>query len=272
MVKIQKNNLYLVVIILLAFNFWAWPQIIFSQTDSEAAVYFLNVGKGESHLINFGPVNILVDGGQTKQTIEALSKILDPSDRYLDLIILTHPHIDHYGGLSNFFTNYQVGAFIYAGQTSPNPTFKTLLQKISAAGTPIINLAAADQIAYLQHHLDFLAPAPELIEQKNPNESSLVFKLDDQVLFVGDIGFPTERLLLRQGKDLTATVLKVGHHGSKYSSSPEFIAAVNPKVAVISVGPNNYGHPSDLAINSLKSAGAQVIRTDQDGTIKLVLD
>ena len=112
-------------------------------------------------------------------------------------------------------------------------------------------------------------------DKNEANEQSVVLRLEYggfSALLTGDIGSKSEEVLIKSGVDLTSDILKVGHHGSRYSSTEEFLKAVNPKLAIVSVGKNNYGHPTGEVLKRLEQVGARVLRTDEEGNIEIVSD
>ena len=135
-------------------------------------------------------------------------------------------------------------------------------------------LAAGDKIHYRENRFDILSPNKDFLNGRDTNDSGLVMKLsaaDSQSLFTGDIGEKVEDFLIKN-YDLKIDILKVGHHGSKFSTSQKFLAAAQPKLAFIGVGKNSYGHPTKEVLNRLASVGAAIYRTDTSGTIKLVIN
>jgi competence protein ComEC len=169
---------------------------------------------------------------------------------------------------------YQVGAFIFNGRNGIASSWQELIKVIEESNVPAIILAAGDKINYLDNGFNFLLPDKNFIQSLDLNETTLVTLLKTQgvkILFTGDIGAETENYLM-QKYDLDIDVLKVAHHGSKFSSSAEFLKKLSPKLAIIEVGKNSYGHPTPEVLNRLASVGAQIFRTDQDGMIKLVIN
>ena len=137
---------------------------------------------------------------------------------------------------------------------------------------PAVALAAGDKINYLESRFDILSPNENFINSKELNDTVLVALLQSQsakVLFTGDVGKKIEDYLINK-LDFKVDVLKVAHHGSKYSSGREFLAAILPKISVVEVGKNSYGHPTEEVLNRLAAVGAAIYRTDRDGTIKMV--
>ncbi len=272
--KLYKGFLLSTIIVLLVFNGWIWQQVYF-QTLAEPAIYFLNIGQGDSQLISFPSVKILIDGGRDQRVLSELDKALpDFDDNIIDLVILTHPDSDHFGGLIEVLKNYKVGAFVSNGQLGKGKKFKELQKTLVNSNLRAINILTGDKIRYQDYLIRIISPDPVALNRDNKNEASIVLLLEvngNKVLLTGDIGFETENRLLQE-YDLKADILKVAHHGSKFSSGREFIEQVNPRISVIEVGKNPYGHPHPQVLETLTSANSTIYRTDVDGTIKIILD
>jgi competence protein ComEC len=268
---------YLTMMILMAGNFFVWRAIVFGGGAENLELYFLDVGQGDSQLINFpGDVQILIDGGRGPKVLNELARALPPQDRYIDLIIATHPDFDHFGGLIDVLRTYEVGVVITNGRKGAAVAQYADFEKaVKESGAKEIVFVAGDKIKYEDAVLKTLwPPFSQGKAAKNANEASIVLMLEKdglRALYTADIGFETERELVRR-YDLSAQVLKVPHHGSKNSSDPKFLKEVNPKVSIIEVGKNTYGHPTVQTLNRLANVGSQIFRTDKNGTIKLIFD
>ena len=259
---------------LIIFDFFIWNSIIFDGGHKNLQAYFLNVGQGDSELVVLpGNVKILMDGGPNSKILTELSKSLPSTDHYIDLIILSHAEADHFTGLIDVAKRYRIGAFIFNGLNGRGNTWPELLKILKNNNVPIIVLSAGDKIKYLNNRMNFIWPEKNNLPKttKTLNETALVSILESRmvkILFTGDIGFKTENHLL--GKyDLSVDILKVGHHGSKFSTSEEFLKAVDPKISIIEVGKNSYGHPTKEVLNRLASVESKIFRTDKDGLIKI---
>lgn len=235
-------------------------------------VRFFDVGQGDAALVSSGRTQLLVDGGPDRSGLAPLGAALPPLDRRIEYVVLTHPHTDHYRGLLEVVRRYRVGTLL-VGVPGVGPEYRNLIDEARRRGVRIVR-AARQQIAVGQAiRADVIYP-PEAWPDKpvsDPNNSSVVVMVSapaTKVLMVGDTGNDEERELLGAGLDLDADILKVGHHGSRTSSGPDFLAAVTPRVAVISVGAKNrYGHPAPATIQRLQQTGATIYRTDQRGTV-----
>lgn len=278
---INKKNIQLAVVILVGFNLWIWHFLLGAQS-AQNAVYFLNVGQGDSQLLTLSsgngaqPIKILVDGGRGKRVLDALDTALGgANNKYIDVVMMTNPDIDHFGGFIDIARRYEIGLFVSTGYQSQTDAFRALQEEIAARNIPTLVLREGDRIRYKNNNLFIISPDRALMENKNLNEASFVMMLEagkSRALFTGDIGFFAENALRAKGYDLRADILKVGHHGSKYSSDENFIATVQPLIGIIGVGQNRYGHPAPRVLETLALAGSKVYRTDRDGTVKIILD
>lgn len=269
-----RNTLILALALLAILNILVWRTIILAKSSDILEIYFFDVGQGDSELIVLpGGVKILIDGGPNKKVLDDLAKILRPTDRYIDLVINSHPHPDHFIGLIDVLKDYEVGAFIYNGRDGGIPAWEELLKTADKNKAPGLVLAAQDKIHYQDNEFDILSPDKNFFNKDDLNETSLVALLKSQnfkALFAGDIGAGPEKYLAAKF-DIDADVLKIGHHGSRFSSIEEFLKNISPKISVIEVGKNSYGHPTPEILARLASVGAQIYRTDNNGTVKITV-
>jgi competence protein ComEC len=263
---------------LLLANFFAWQEVFALQT-ALLEVYFLDVGQGDSQFINT-PDNrqIIIDGGPGDTVLSELGEIMSFSDRKIDIVVLSHPETDHMHGLISVLNKYKVDYILQSGVERSSKEFYEWQEALlfqQKQGAKIINVKAGDVVYVGSVVLEILAPFEDLSGvnmEKSSNESCLVAQLTygkNSFLFTGDIGFETENQLL-DDLVLQPDVLKVAHHGSKYSTSENFLASISPKIAVIEVGKNSYGHPTNETLQRLAKFGIQTLRTDKSGTIKIV--
>lgn len=236
-------------------------------------VHFIDVGQGDSILIQTPDgANALIDGGYPNG--RALAYLQAEGITRIDVLIASHPHADHIGGLVEVLHTLPVGAVWTSGATHTTGVFEQFLDAIDQARVPYHEAQTGTTIAVGQMQLAVLRSDPHAADL---NDSSLVLRLQHgtiSFLFTGDAERPSETALLRTSKaQLTATVLKVGHHGSYTSSSPEFLAAVKPEVAVYSAGSgNSYGHPHSETIQALQAVHAHIYGTPEHGTIVVESD
>lgn len=255
-----------------------WISALISTKSGIGAVYFLNVGQGDSELVVFpSGVKLLIDGGPPNGKVEQeLSRAIGSFDRYIDLVMLSHPQTDHFGGLVRLFNDYRIGAFLTNGDVSEDSAYVSLVNNVQKKNIKNISVSAGDVIR--QGDASFRVLWPLAIDTRNtkkedPNDRAIIGKLSmdgGTVLFTGDIGKNVENALTYLGGKID--VLKVAHHGSKNSSGESFISLIEPKIAVIEVGKNSYGHPSPDVIRRLTNGGVSIFRTDTDGTVKIIFE
>jgi competence protein ComEC len=275
----RENNkfLNLAALTLIAANIFVWNAILFGGNAENLELWFLDVGQGDSELVNLpGGAQILIDGGPSNgKVLNELARAMKPTDRYLDILVVSHPQLDHFAGLIDVLKNYQVGAVIDNGRKGTAKAYADFEKALAESGARHIILAEGDAIKYGEARFDILSPNRTNLASEELNDTTLVMLLEDRglrALYTGDIGQNIEDELIRR-HDLFTDVLKVGHHGSRFSSSPEWLRAVRPKISVIEVGAQNtYGHPTKQALGNLADVGAQIFRTDRDGTIKMIFD
>ena len=269
----SKQLLFFFLIILLFFNFFLWQEI-FSLNKNE--ICFLSVGQGDSEMISFSKKTVfLIDAGpRNGQILWQLSKKLPFFKRRIDLAILSHPDIDHYGGFLDIAKKYEIGAFLYNGQEPKSQflkeIFEKMLENFSQKGTKIVKLSLGDKIFYQNSSCQVIWPVIPFLS-KRTNENSLVLFCSlagKKVLFTGDIGkFAEKRIYSLYQDDLQVDILKVPHHGSKSSLEENFFLSLKPKISIIEVGKGNpYNFPSTLVTNFLAKISNQIIRTDKQGT------
>ena len=250
-----------------------------NMPDDRTHVSFLDVGQGDAILIRKGQQEILIDGGpDATAVIRELSRRMSFWDRTIELVVLTHPHADHIAGLIEVLKRYHVERVLYTESTSTSPLWTEWLELVKDRKINI-TIARDGQVIMCGEG----NPSVEVLTAGGGSEATLdsggiVLRAEDgnvSFLLTADITAETELTLLTERAQLDSTVLKVAHHGSYTATSSEFLAVVTPQVAVISVGAeNDYGHPSREVLTRLESAigGANILRTDQDGTIEFITD
>lgn len=243
---------------------------------SELRVSFLNVGQGDSSLIQTRTgKNILIDGGPNDEVVYQLSKELPWWDRTIDLLILTHPHADHVGGLIEVLERYEVKKILYTGVPHGSPTYIYWLKVVRESNIPVVIIDRQQKIDLLDDcFLEVLYPLESVLnlDVSSLNNTSMVVRLsygENSFLFTGDIEEEAEMELLESGVDLKADVLKLAHHGSDTSTSLEFLRAVRPDMVVIQAGKNNkFNHPSPRVLKRLERMNVGIFRNDLSGTIR----
>jgi len=266
-----------------------WIQVLAAAAPPQLVVTFLDVGQGDSIVIQ-GPSGraVLVDGGGeveghltgydigARRVVPALRRL---RLRGIDVLLLSHPHEDHVGGLVAVLQNFPVGLVLDSGFVHPAPSYPRFLRLVEEKQVPY-RLARRGQLLDLGGGAAavLLNPREPLVigSGSDVHANSVVARLvygTASVLLTGDIEALTEAILLSEGTDLRSTVLKVAHHGSATSSTPAFLEAVAPRVAVISVGAMNpFGHPHRATLDALHAVGAAVYRTDVHGAVTVSTD
>ncbi|MFA6308554.1 MAG: DNA internalization-related competence protein ComEC/Rec2 [Clostridia bacterium] len=247
---------------------------------------FIDVGEGDSTLIRTSTGRIvLIDGGgmfsSTDKEANAGNLVMIPllfdlNITKIDLIIATHAHSDHVSGLLPILKEFEVGGIIEP-QSGQEKEFSELNNAAKKRNVPIVYCKKGDEIKIdIETSLKVLYPETNYKPENSPlNNGSLVLKLlykKMSILFVGDIEKDVEELIINEKSDLRSDILKVAHHGSKNSSTKEFLNAVRPVFAIISVGKNNFGHPATEVLNRLNTQKINVLRTDQNGAIIITSD
>ncbi|GAG63767.1 unnamed protein product, partial [marine sediment metagenome] len=243
-------------------------------------VNFINVGEGDCILIEApNKINILIDGGGTPQSdFDVGSKIVIPYLRRkgineIDLLILTHPHLDHLEGLLPVIKEFKVDMVLDSGLICDISAYKEFISLILKKSIPYHKAKAGDNFIF-SNNLEIFLLNPlydsDFYNESDFNNASIVVKLfykNADFLFTGDIEEAAEKKLLIWQNILKSDILKVGHHGSATSTNLEFLDKVDPSIAVITVGKNHFGHPSKKIIERLEDKNIQIYRTDEDGTI-----
>jgi len=240
-------------------------------TDGQLTkVHFIDVGQADSIYIQLPDRNdILIDGGNVADGSIVVNYLVAQGVDDIELMIATHPHEDHIGGLPVVLDAFVVERIIDSGKEYTSSIYRTYLEKAQAEGA-VYEPDNRQLLTFGNVTLQIIT-GNEI--WSDINDYSVVCRLDTgeiEFMFMGDAETPVESAI--QG-DITAEVLKVGHHGSNSSSSANFLSQVNPRVAVISVGDgNSYGHPTTEALSRLQAAGAAVYRTDLNGHIVVATD
>ncbi len=279
--KLKKKNLIITcLLICLSIIFTACSQqssnaINTSNKSNELKVHYIDVGQGDSILVQTKDKNILIDSGTRKSSDNLINYLKKQHIKKLDYVLATHPHEDHIGGMPKVIDEFEIGNFYAPKKTANTKIFKDMILQLKKKNLKI-NVAKKGISLDLSNDssLDFLAPVKDNYE--NTNDYSAVIKIthgNTKFLFTGDAEKTSERDILNSNVDLSSNVLKVGHHGSHSSSSKEFLDKVNPKMAIISCGKNNdYGHPHKETMKELKKRNIEIYRTDIDGNILLTSD
>ncbi len=233
-------------------------------------VAFLNVGQGDAILLQNQTVQVLIDGGPDATVLQRLAEEMPWFDQRIEVMVATHPDQDHLAGLVHVLNKYQVDLVILPWQAHDSGLQRTWLEMLVAKEVPFRFAAVGQTIKAGEMSLEILYPEAGQLSGDN-NDNSVVIRADYHGtgwLLTGDATVTAEKKMLAMEKNkLNVEVLKVGHHGSKSSTSADLVQAVTPGAAVISVGKDNrYGHPASETLRRLDGIG--LLRTDENGTVR----
>lgn len=275
----MKKNKKIIGIILIAIVFFA---VLKSQGNSEYEnlgddfrVHYIDVGQGDSILVQSGEEYMLIDGGKNVAADTVVNYLKSQNVRKLKYVIGTHPHEDHIGGLDDVIDTFDVENVIMPNVTHNTKSFEDVLDSIMNKGLTITPAVSGERYALGDAELLILAPNGD--GYKDLNDYSVVARVqygNTSFMFTGDAeGISEKEMIDVYGSSLRTDVLKLGHHGSTTSTTKDFLELVNPSVAVITVGKDNtYGHPHKEIIERLEKKNIRIYRTDLDGNILATSD
>lgn len=269
-----------------------------AEAKGQLTISMLDIGQGDAVLIQTGAKNILIDTGDDKyyedgkkgkENTQLLTELQKLKIDHIDTLVMTHAHADHIGKADKVIAQYGVKELVYNGIPSTSKYFINALKAAKANGTQQVKVKAGDVLDFGNGvSFEIVSPSQSLIDEDTAaikakkkvdvNNESVVGRLtfgNFAMLFTGDAEGPVEKTMASSyGKKLKCQVLKAGHHGSKTSSTAEFLKLVQPESVVMSLGVNNqYGHPHEALLNRLQKQGVKnIYRTDANGTITIVSD
>lgn len=266
--KGRKIIFFSIVALALLFDFFLWKKIFTLHGASSLEVYFIDVGQGDSTLLRFpSGATMLIDAGRPGSlNLSELNSLL--SGGYIDLVVMSHPDLDHFGGITEVLNTFEIGAFVSSGRKSDSAEFLELHSLIEELGIASVVVNEGDSFHIDNNTVSVLAPSFSETLSGEQNDSSVVLYVDTEsldVLIMGDASTAVEERLVRD-YDIKVDVLRVGHHGSDTSSVEEFLLEAFPAFSIISVGENSYGHPTSEVLRRLMSV-SRVFRTDERGTL-----
>lgn len=245
--------------------------------DGHLHADILDVGQGDSILLTSpSGSQILIDGGPDLSALERLAEHMPFFDRNIELLVLTHTDLDHIAAFPEVLRRYRIERILLTGIETDQARYEAVLQEIFGKNIPVLLADPTEDIKFEDGlTLDIVWPPASTFgsRPKKTNDTSIVMRVlyrTGSILLTGDIERDAEEEILATGADVRSDILKVPHHGSKTSSSTGFLLAVDPGLALISLGKeNSYGHPHSSVLDRYRASGIQVRRTDEEGTLSL---
>ena len=242
----------------------------------DSYIRIIDVGQGDSILLYSNGYSALIDTGPSENSEDLITDLNTMGIKVIDVLILTHLHIDHTGGVSDLYDNFQVENLILPGLSTFSEgiySAQLAIDKMTRGGKGVYSAKEGMEFSLGEIQVKIVA---NYFDGDNENNRSLIIKAllnGKSFLFMGDAESETEKLLIEENKDIDCDVLKVGHHGSNSSTMKDFLEIATPEIALISVGENNvYQHPHRSTITLLKKFGCKIYRTDKNGSITVRLE
>jgi len=262
---------------------------LFRISPDKSSIDFLDIGQGDAILVRQGWDEMLIDGGQDRSILAQLGKTRPFLDRKIEYVVGTHPHDDHVIGLLDIFGRYDIGEIILPRVLADGQGYIKLLEKAKKFNVPVMLVSAGEQFIFGNMALTVLWPEDDCLDrlkvldashnEHDPyNTCSLVMRYDHcnengcrRALLMADATSLSEELMMADGTITQADILKIGHHGSRFATTSEFLSVVKPKDSVIQVGEkNNFGHPNYGVLLRLKNISSKIWRNDLHGPIRAV--
>lgn len=276
---LKRKKFKFIFFILMVINLTIWFSY-FSFFEKDITIHFIDVGSGDGAFIRTPEgFNIVIDGGPQGKLSNYLGINYPFLGKDIDLLILSHPHEDHIIGALDILKSYKVKKVLGSGVLSQSPVYSTFLKTVKDKNIDFIVARQGQNIKFGKLNIEVLFPFEYLLNKKisNINNSSLMIKIEYEnfsCLFPGDLEKDVADEILFSGIDIKSDVIKVSHQGSKngIQNVSKFLELANPKIAIISVGENSYGHPSKETIDKLTSYSIDILRTDTKGNIVIKSD
>lgn len=270
MVVFKSRYIFQFLIILVA-GIWI---AIFQIPDSNLHIVACDVGEGDAILIIYKNTQILTDGGPNNKVLNCLSRYMPFWDRSIELVISTHPDADHSTGLIDVIKRYNVDTLLANDINPGTRVWEALRKDVGSRGIRTVNPKEGMKIRLDLIQLDILHP-PEGFESTKTNEYSIVYVLkyaNFEAIFTGDISSAMSDGLVVNNGIRTVDYIKIPHHGSRNGLTKNLLKALEPKIAVISVGKNSYGHPHEEVLQMLKNSKAKLLRTDLEEDVEVIVN
>jgi len=248
----------------------------YGLNDGRMQVHFLDVGQGDSALILYNGSTILIDAGEADEGPGIVTYLKRQGVSDIDLLIATHPHSDHIGGMHDILGNFNVRSVIDSGMPHTTTTYQKFLETIDRKNITYSTVKRGDSFSPAPGLAFLILSASDGSKDQDLNEGSIVLRATYgrvNILFEADAGTTTEESMIDSGLPLESQVLKVTHHGSPYGTGRAFLERVRPEASIISVGAGNpFNHPAEDTVFRLENTGALLFRTDFDGSIVVRTD
>ncbi len=276
--KRQHKLAVLLLAVLVGLDALVWYEIVGRRVADTPELHFLDVGQGDATLLMLpGNVAVLTDAGPDRSVAASLEAVLPSRKNRIDIGIISHPQLDHFAGFNELIRRYEFGALLMNGRDAEGGSlgqWKMMLESAAKKNVPIVIVGAGDRIRHGSTSIEIIGPSNALIGSGDLNDTGIIERIETpewRAILTADIGMSVEKYLLRGGLSLRADIMKIGHHGSKYSSSVPFLAAIRPRIIGIEVGARNrHGHPSpETLLRIASTTHAKVFRTDESGTISI---
>ena len=247
---------------------WVFAIFLLTSSSSKNGVVFLDVGQGDSILIQKGNIQVLIDGGEDDSVLYELPKYMKYGDMEIELVVLTHPHSDHLSGLFEIFERYEIGKVWFNDVDYGSEIYRYFLE----LDIPRKEIGEGTIYTIDDWEIEVLFSSDSIYETtKNVNNASIVLELtaeDRKYLFMGDAETEVESYLVRNSLLEDIDMLKAGHHCSKTASSSDFLDIVNPEIAICSYGEDNsFGHPHEETVQRFLDRKVQILSTVEEGNI-----
>lgn len=274
----QKYRLFIFTFVLVFLNVFLF-HLDWQNSHRGFTFAMLDVGQGDGLFIESpSGTQIMFDAGPPRSVLGPLARVMSPFDKSIDAVIITNPDADHIGGLADILKNYKVGRVFESGTLTDSKIYQSLREEMKKQNIPDILVKRGMRLDMGGGVvIDILFPDRD-VSAWATNDGSVVARLSygqTSIMLTGDATAKTEKIILEENvsSNLASTILKVGHHGSRTSSSPSFVKAVMPSYALISDGKDNsYGHPHQETLDTLAQFGAKIFRTDLLGSIVMNSD
>ena len=280
--NVKKYLLTFLAILLFSFSIVSCGLTKFNSNKASNAdpnkmlVHYIDVGQGDCILVQVNNKNLLIDSGPKSDRRKLFNYLSGLNLNKLDYVIATHPHEDHIGNMDDIIKTYSIGTFYAPKVESTTKSFEDMVDALKDKNLKVHVLKNNSTSIDLGENTKVNVFSPNKDFYDNLNNYSPVIKIqygNTSFLFTGDAEKEVEKEILNNNEDISADVLKVGHHGSSTSTSKDFLKKVNPSIAVISVGKDNiYNHPDAITTKLLGENNIKTYRTDKDGTIVICSD